>query len=71
MIRLEVKLHCGLDWEWKRIKIVSESKSKAIETIMKMYQFRDKPYNNNVKEDSLEILEEEELETIIITDERY
>lgn len=64
MIRLTVRLHCGLDWEWKEIEVIADSKEIALNEIYKAYKFRDLPYSNP-KEDSLEILEEEELNFIM------
>lgn len=64
MIKIIVSLHCCLEWKWKEIEIIAETKEIGLDYIYKNYKHRDKPYSNG--EDSLEIIEEEELNCFII-----
>ncbi len=60
MVSVTIKLHCGLDWQWKRLEIIANSEAEAIEVARNTYTYTDKPYSDE-KEDSLEVLESEEI----------
>lgn len=69
MIKTTVSLHCGSQWKWKEIEIIADTKEIALDYIYKNYKHRDKPYTNGQKIDSLEIIDEEELNCLVITGE--
>lgn len=64
MIKLTVSLHCGLEWKWKELEIIADTKEVALNYIFENYKHRNKPYSNG--EDSLKIIEEEELNCFVI-----
>lgn len=66
MVRLEVRIFCGLQWKRRTINIISDSEENALKQIDKLYplEFRYEPYED--KKDSLEIIDYEESEYFII-----
>ena len=67
MVKIEFSLFYGVEWAYKNVTIVSETKDKALEILEKEYplEFRYKPYSEP-KEDSLEIEDIEESDYFIL-----
>jgi len=54
MVKIEVSLHCGLDYKWKRFIVISKDVESGIKEIKKQYEFRKMPYCDD-SSDSLRI----------------